>query len=311
MSILVGICLLLWCAAGACAETVNRIVAVVNDEIITQADITAFVAAMQNDPEEAAASPGRNPEVERAVLQRLIDQRLMLQEAERAAIVVEPEEVRARYEVFRSRFPSEALFRQSLAQTGISEEQLKQRVRDQLMVQRVIADKVRSTIMVSPYEVSKELGIHPESARAGDRMRVSHLLIRVNDARTESAARALIGRLHQQLAGGADFAALAKQHSEDQHRQEGGAMGWVAPGELMPQLDAALETLQVSQLSDPIQSRLGFHLMRIEERKPASSLSLMEANQAIYSTIYQRKYEEAMARWLGELRKKAYIVINE
>ena len=298
-----------WFVPSVVAETVNRIVAVVNDDIITEADVTAFLAALHDEPAPPGANDPQDPDMPRLALQRLIDRHLILQEAKRLGVTVETDEVLERYDAFRNKFPSDELFHQSLAQTGLSEEQLKQRVREQLMLQRVIDTKVRSMITVSPMEVSKELGAHPEAEKPGDRMRVSHLLVRVNEHRPEEEARKLIENLHAQLAQGADFSATAKRYSEDQHRDEGGDMGWVAPGELMPELDAALSALKVGELSGPIQSRLGFHLVRGEERKPTSDLSVMEAHHAVSQQIYQKKFQKAFARWVGELRRKAYIEI--
>ena len=84
-------------------------------------------------------------------------------------------------------------------------------------------------------------------------------------------------------------------------------MGWSAPGELLPELDAALFQLPVGELSLPIQTRLGFHLLRVEERRAASSLSVMEAHRTIYEQLYQEKFQQAFSRWLGELTRKAYV----
>ncbi len=87
-------------------------------------------------------------------------------------------------------------------------------------------------------------------------------------------------------------------------------MGWVAQGELLPELDTALFGLTVGDTSAPIQTRLGFHLVKVEERRPASSLSLTEANRSVYQQLYQQKFQVAFAQWLGELKKKAYIEIS-
>ena len=84
-------------------------------------------------------------------------------------------------------------------------------------------------------------------------------------------------------------------------------MGWVAKGDLLPELDAALFTVPVGTLSEPIRTRLGFHLVKVEERKTASDLSVTEANRTVYQQIYQQKFEAAMKRWLSELRRRAYI----
>ena len=84
-------------------------------------------------------------------------------------------------------------------------------------------------------------------------------------------------------------------------------MGWVAQGELLPQLDNALFSLPVSAVSEPFQTRLGFHLVKIEERGTASDLAPTDANRAIFQQLYQQKFEAAMKRWLSELKRRAYI----
>ena len=111
--------------------------------------------------------------------------------------------------------------------------------------------------------------------------------------------------------GAANFPDVAKRYSEDQFRDEAGNMGWVASGEMLPELDAALASLAVGQLSEPIQSRLGFHLVRVEERKPADSLSITDANYSVYQQIYQEKFKKKFTGWMGELRKKAYIELPD
>ena len=305
VAVIVFVC----CFAGAVfgtAETVNRIVAIVNDEIITEADVASHISALLEDqaPQE---TPVPSDQMQEAVLQRLIEQRLILQEATRANVAVNSQDIIDHLEELRVRFGSEEAFRQSLAQSSLTEPQLKEKLREQLLVQRVIDEQVRSTIVVSPQEVAQELGTHPELAKAGDRVRASHLLVRVNEHRSADAARALINDLHQRLVHGADFAELARRYSEDSHRDDGGVMGWVAQGELLPELDAALFGLKEGTVSEPIQTRLGFHVVRVEERRTATSLSVTEANHAIYQRLYQQKFQAAFAKWLADLKRHAYI----
>jgi peptidyl-prolyl cis-trans isomerase SurA len=299
-------------AAQAFAETANRIVAVVNDEVITETDVAAYVNALLEDqsvPSEAEADPAA---VRQAALHRLIEEHLILQEARRAGISVAPEEVVDRLSVLRSRFDSDEAFRQSLVDSHLSEERLRGKLRDQLLVQRVIDAQVRSTVVVSPQEVARELNVHPELAKPGDRVRASHILLRVNDGRPAEQARVLIEDIHRQLTHGAEFSTLARRYSEDPYAEDGGRMDWIAQGELLPELDAALFSLKVGELSGPIQTRLGFHLVKVEERRKASSLSMTEANRAVYQRIYQQKFQERFDRWLAELKRRAYIdIIND
>jgi parvulin-like peptidyl-prolyl isomerase len=296
-------------SALAFADTVNRIVAIVNDEVITEADVTSRVTELLEDEEGRPKSSLNPSEMNQLMLRHLIEQRLMLQEARRANVSVTPEEIAERLDTIKARFGSEEEFEEMLAQSQLPKEQLKQQIREQLMVKRLIDVKIRSAITISPRDVAKELSLHPELAKPGDRVLASHLLIRVTENRSEEQARALIEDLHRQLAEGADFASLAKRYSEDANGAEGGVMRWVAQGELLPELDATLFSLKAGELSSPIQTRLGFHLVRVDERRPAEYLSMAEANRTVYEQLYQRKFEETFTRWLSGLTQRAYIEV--
>ncbi len=291
------------------AGTANRIVAIVNDDVITEADVTSRVSELLDAQPPTTANTPDAAGVHQAMLRHLIEQRLILQEAKRLNITIGADAIDDRFEKIREKFDSDEALTAALTQSVLTKEGLKEQIRQQLMVDRLIDAKVRSTISVSPQEVAKELEGHPEVVKAGDRVRASHLLIRVTDARPEEKARALIEDIHRQLSGGADFAQLAKQYSEDPHAESSGSMGWVAQGELLPALDQVLFTLEAGQLSGPIQTRLGFHLVRVDERRTATSLSLLEANTTVYQHLYELKFKEAFQRWLAELLRKAYIEI--
>jgi peptidyl-prolyl cis-trans isomerase SurA len=302
----VALCCLI--APVAQANTVNRIVAVVNDEVITEADVELHVSSLLEQPEEVPEdlTPA---EMRQAVLQRLIQQRLLLQEAKKQGIAVTTDEVMNRLEEIRERAGSESAFQQQLAESRLTKEQLKDQIQDQLMVQRLIDLKVRSLIFVSPHEVAQVVGANPALSKPGDRVRALHLLIRVNEARSAEKARALIGDVHRSLERGADFVKLAKRYSEDPHRNEGGDLGWVAQGELLPELDQALFSLTPGECSGPIQTELGWHLIKAIERKTSESLSVTEANHAVFERLYQQKFQEIFARWMQDVMQHAYIEV--
>ena len=301
------IIVLVCCGAGSvCAETANRIVAVVNDEVITEADVNTHVAQLLEEHKEQTPMDAPSAEMREVVLQRLIEQRLMLQEAKRLKIVLGEGQVAQRLEELRGRFDSEEEFRKSLVESNLTEGQLKEKIRDQLLVQAAIDAKVRSTINVSPQEVSRAVAGHQELVKPGERVRALHILVRVTDERPEPKARQRIEEIRRQLRDGADFAALAKRYSEDGY---GGVIDWAARGELLPELDAALFSLAPGVMSDPIQTKLGFHLLNVEERKIADSLSVMEANRAVYQQLYQQKFLDSVRRWLDGLKAHAYIQV--
>lgn len=296
-------------AADAWAETANRIVAFVNDDIITTGEVTGEIERFIQE-HGGSAPADQQAAIQQAILRRLVEERLILQEAKRAGVTVESSEVSARLDEMRSRFDSEEAFQIWLAESGLTEEQLKDEVREQLLAQRVVGQQVRSTVTVSPQEVAKVLGERPELAKAGDRVRISHVLIRVNEERGEAAARQIIDAILAQLSSGADFSVLARRHSEDPNAGEGGELTWMAQGELMPELDEVAFSLKPGEVSTPIRTRLGFHLIRLEERRASTSLSLMEANHAVYKQLYQQKFEQAFQRWMERLRSQAYIRVT-
>ena len=293
----------------ASGETVNRIVAIVNDEVITDADVASQVSSIMDEQQLSDPTEAELLELHMMVLRNLIEQRLILQEAKKLGVTVSADDVNKRVEAMRSRAGSEEQFQRRLAESALTEEKLREKLREQLLVQRIVDDKVRSSISVTPLEVSRALGAHPEQAQSGERVRALHLLVRVTEDRPEAKAKTLIDDLHRKLTHGADFSELATRYSEDPSAEDGGRMEWVAQGELLPELDQALFRLPVESISEPIQTRLGFHLLKVEERRAAAELPVTEANRTVTLQLYQQKFEEAMKRWLNELRSRAYIDI--
>lgn len=302
-----GALLCVLAATSAGAETANRILAVVNDDIITETEFVRYLDAAMDGQD--ASGNANELQVQQEVLRRLIQQRLIIQEAKRAGIVIGPEEIAGRIDEMIQRAGSRETFDALLAEQGLTREQLKDQVREQLLVDRIIDAKVKSTISVSPQDVAKEIELNPELAKTGDRIRAGHILIRVDSQRSEADAGALAERIAAELASGAEFAALAKQHSQDSHAEGGGDMGWVAQGELMPELDAVLFALEPGAVSAPVKTRLGFHLLKAEERRSASSLNVMEAHAEVYHMIFQRRYQEALNRWLRDLAERAFVQV--
>lgn len=293
----------------ASGETVNQIVAIVNDDVITTADVVAQVSSLLAERQHVPASEEESVKLHTAVLGQLIEQQLILQDAKKMGLAVNSDEVEARLTEIRSHFPSENEFRESLSKSQLSEEQLKEHVRNQLMVQHAVDAKVRAKIFISPQDIAEARRAHPEMAKAVERVRVSHILVRVTQERVEEKAWERVQAVHRQLVQGVDFAQLAKQYSDAPDAAEGGSMGWMSRGDLLPELDTALFSLPIGGYSTPIRSKLGFHIVRVDERSAASDPDSEETNRAVFQQLYDQKFREALSRWLTELKRRAYIAI--
>ena len=136
--------------------------------------------------------------------------------------------------------------------------------------------------------------------------RARHILIKTSKIATDEQAKTRLEQLRQRLVHGESFEDLAKRYSEDVSAPQGGDLGWLTPGETVPAFEQAMNTLDPGQISEPVRSQFGWHLIRVEERRNKNmedEFKRMQARQA----LFQRRVEPAFEDWLSRLRGEAYI----
>lgn len=136
-----------------------------------------------------------------------------------------------------------------------------------------------------------------------------HILIRTNEAVSSQDAYAAILRLRERIANGGDFEEVARIHSEDGSAPRGGDLGWLGPGDTVPEFEKVMDSLKVGELSEPVKSPFGWHLIRVEERRSADVSAEREKLQ-VRQSIRARKADENFDDWLRQLRDKAYVEIR-
>lgn len=136
---------------------------------------------------------------------------------------------------------------------------------------------------------------------------VSHILLRLTPQVTEAAARGKLLDMRQRIvAGQADFAMLAKENSQDGSAAQGGDLGWTAPGQLVPEFEDVMHNLAPGQVSEPLVSRFGVHLITVKQRRSVT-LSQREQREAIRGLLRDKKLDDAFATWAQDLRARAYV----
>ena len=141
--------------------------------------------------------------------------------------------------------------------------------------------------------------------------RARHILLRVSPTLTEAAARAKLVEFKKRIvAGQADFAALARDNSQDGSAAQGGDLGWANPGMFVPEFEGAMNRLAPSQISDPLVSRFGVHLIQLMERRNVA-LSPREQRETVRAMLREKKLDEAYATWAQDLRGRAYVEMRE
>jgi peptidyl-prolyl cis-trans isomerase SurA len=138
-----------------------------------------------------------------------------------------------------------------------------------------------------------------------------HILLRPSAQLTQQQAIARLAEFKQRIqAGRADFAQLAREHSQDASAAKGGDLGWANPGLFVPEFEETLESLKPGQIADPIITRFGVHLVQVLERRQ-STLSQRDQREVARNMLRERKLDEAYAQWAQEVRGRAYVEFRE
>jgi peptidyl-prolyl cis-trans isomerase SurA len=136
-----------------------------------------------------------------------------------------------------------------------------------------------------------------------------HVLIKVGDLVTVEDARRKINSIKERLSAGADFAETARMQSNDLSASKGGDLGWLYQGDTVPEFDRAMDALAINQISDPIQSQFGFHLIQVLERRTEEA-SLERKRAMARQILRERKSDESYQDWIRQMRDRAYVELR-
>jgi peptidyl-prolyl cis-trans isomerase SurA len=167
-----------------------------------------------------------------------------------------------------------------------------------------VSDLIRSP---SGFHIIKLLEQRSEQRHIVTQTHARHILIRTDELTSDEAAQARLKDIRQRIQGGADFAALARQYSNDAATaNNGGDLGWVNPGEMVPKFQAEMDKLGTGEISEPFKTGFGWHIVQVLDRRRHDDTDAFIRSQA-RKAIHQRKTEEELQSWLARLRDDAYI----
>lgn len=257
------------------SDVIDRIAAVVNDEVILLSELDEKLFVLQAQGRLEGTDSTRVNEARRGILDQLIEEKLVVQRARSLGIELDATEVKTRVdaalEQVRSRFPSVDAFRETLRQEGITETMLRERyesdISQEILGQRIVGREVRSKVEVTSDDVRRyfdeekdQLPVKPMEVQ------LAHIVAYPIGPAREDAARKRIEDTRRRITEGESFEAVAAAVSDDPSKSRGGALGWFSPGDLDPAFESALDSLAVGELSPPVRSRFGYHLIEVLER---------------------------------------------
>ena len=294
-------------------DVMDRVVAVVNNDAITLGELEEAMAAARADARQRP--PGSDEQVRREFLNRFIDTRLQLQEADREKIVVDEAEIE---EELVERIKKTTLkdideFKAALKSQGISFDSVRKRLRESIKMAKVVRRKVTIRVSVTDPEIDRYLDENRAKLETGLGYHARHILIvpegGSGDAGWE-AARIRAELVRSQLKEGADFAEIARKFSADATAKDGGDLGPLKRGELSQEIEGRILALNPGQLSDPYRSDLGYHIFRLESKDGLDGEGLTRARQQIREILFRQKYEARLDAWLREIRERAVIEVR-
>ena len=285
------------------AHLEDRIVAVVNSDLIMLSEVKR-----EFEPERVRLSrQHRGDELaqrlkmaEYMALTKMIERKLQLQEAKARKVEVSDVEVKKAVEQMNRN--GETL--------DISNPLHARKVRDQLMLLKVIDRQVRGSIMVGESEMKRYYQEHLDRFALPEEYTLSQIFIQVRASDGTAAALAKAKQAMGELKRGEKFEDVALQYSDGLNASRGGQLGLVRKGELLPPLERAITSLVPGGTSDIIESSEGFHIVRVDEKRPKHFRPFEEVRFEIESLVYQQKSEDMFQSWLAELKNKAYIEIK-
>ncbi len=294
------------------AEVLERILAVVNDEIITEQDlqfVMAPVIAQYRTRYTGIEFQEKMKEARQEFLNKVIEDKLILSEAKRRQVIVKDAEVDDMMTEVRNKFTSREVFLKAIEEQGLTEKKLWNRFHDQVMTQKFVAYEVKSKVSVSPGEVAEYYKAHSQDFVRGDRVRLQHILVRAG-TRSLDDAKAFAESLVAQIRGGKSFEELARTYSEGAEAKDGGEMGWMEKGQLLGEIDKKVFGLNEGEIAEPIQSSLGLHIFKVVQKEELSVKPLSEVRDKIQESIFKDKLRQRLETWIGNLKKNAYISIR-
>jgi parvulin-like peptidyl-prolyl isomerase len=282
---------------GACAQ--DRIIAIVNNEVITQKDLdgfTTFTRMQLSQKLEGQALEDKLTVMKTDLLKRLIEDKLILQEAKKSGITIESSRMKAKMAEVKKRYDTEKEFNEALMQQGLSAADVESRIRDQMMMYALIDNKIRSKIRVTPMEITAYYEQHTQEMVQPERREVVSI-----SADSEDAAKVLCEEIHK----GKDLQALAAEKNIKVNSFS------TSPGELKKEVNDAVFNLKKGEVSDPVSVTGSFYVFQLTGISPSKTRPLTEVQEELSEMIFEQKMQADVASWIDEVKKTAYIKIME
>jgi len=276
----------------------DRVAAVVNNEIITQKDLNDFLNFMRMQYSRQLNGKALEEKVNSAkqdLLQRLIEDRIMLQQAKNEKIIIEPSRIKAKVNEIKKRYALESDFERDLAKQGLVQADLENKIREQMLTFNIVEQKVRSKVVIRPEEVTD---FYNQNKRQF--MKPEERLLTVIISQDESSAKSLVYYLRL----GEKLESLATRYAFTTD-----TLSVYQGQDLRNEIEDTVSKLGMSEVSDPVKIDGQYYIFRLDEILGSRQMDLAQSQERIQAYLFDKKLQERLNSWLDELKKQSYIKI--
>jgi len=295
---------------------VDRIVAVVNQEIITLSEVETRTELMQVEirAEDRLERREKVQEVRQMVLQQLIEEKLIDHEAQKLGIKVTAKELEEAIDEIRRRNNlSPEGFKEALTKQGLKLDDVKKQMEKQILRTKTIRMSVKMESKGTEDELKSFYEKHMDQYRTSESFRPAHILFRIpKDATAEEILeiKKKAQRVLEKIRQGQDFGEMAFLYSEDPSAKDRGELGYFKKGEVLPALEKEVVRLRIGEVGGIIRTEFGFHIIKLLDRKGGTPLPYEEVKQRVTADYYQTEMEIALRQFFTLLKAKSVIEIK-
>ena len=289
-----------------------EIVARVNGEAINKTDLENAVKGLEGRAGGPVPADQRD-RVYRGVLDDMIGYKLLVQEAKARKVAVPDADVEAQIAKIRSQFQTDAQFQQALASQKMTLEGVRDDARSEMSVEKLVEGEIAAKVAVQPEAINDFYQKNQDKFQQGPRVRASHILISIPqnaDVTVKQQAKTKAEGILKDLKAGKDFAAAAKENSQDPgSAPNGGDLGFFEQGQMVPQFDQVAFTLKPGQMSELVETQFGYHIIKVAEKQETRVVPLEEAKEKIEQYLTDQNRQAQTEAFVNTLKAKAKIEI--
>lgn len=281
------------------------------DELLRQAE---QMRMQMMQASQGRQTPPLNDSFYKEVLDGMVAQTLISQDATKQGVTVGDEEVTAQMENLKKRFPDAATFEKALASQGLNEKALQANLREQAVIQKYVATRIFNGVAVTDQAARQFYDENKAQMQRPERVHLRHILVRAEataSADDKQKAKTKADDLLKRAQGGEDFAKLATENSDDPgSKSRGGDLSWIARGQTPPPFEqAAFALAKPNDLSPVVESQFGYHIIQLLERQAPSTVPFEEAKGRITQMLQQKQAGEKLKGRVDELKKQGKVEV--